>query len=146
MAIVWLLLTIILFAGELILPNLVLLWFGIGALCSLAIAVFDLPIIIQLGVFILVSLTLFSKFTKDIVTSKDNKYSSIMNVREGSVGVVKATIESYGIGVVTIDNQDWSARGMGGIPISEGKSVEVVRSGVILIVRELKNEGSCLKK
>ena len=54
MAIVWLLLAIILFVGELLLPNLVLLWFGIGALCSLAIAVFDLPIIIQLGVFILV--------------------------------------------------------------------------------------------
>lgn len=87
-----------------------------------------------------VSLILFSKFTKDIVTAKDSKYSSPMQVREGSVGIVKSTIESYGIGIVTIDNQDWSARGIGGIAIPVGKSVEVVKTGVILIVRELKNK------
>lgn len=138
MEIIWFLLSTCLFIGELLLPNLVLLWFGIGALCSVVIAIIGLPILVQIGVFILVSLTLLTKYTKKMVNTKQDKYNSIMEVKEGAVGKVKSEIPVNGVGIVSIGGQDWSARAINDVAISKGKDIEVVEKGVILKVKELK--------
>ena len=138
MEIIWFLLSTCLFIGELLLPNLVLLWFGIGALCSVVIAIIGLPILVQIGVFIIVSLTLLTKYTKKMVNTKQDKYNSIMEVKEGDVGKVKSEIPVNGVGTVSIGGQDWSARAINDLAISKGKDIEVVEKGVILKVKELK--------
>ena len=138
MEIIWFLLSTCLFIGELLLPNLVLLWFGIGALCSVVIAIIGLPILVQISVFILVSLTLLTKYTKKIVNTKQDKYNSIMEVKEGAIGKVKSEIPVNGVGTVSIGGQDWSARAINDVAISKGKDIEVVEKGVILKVKELK--------
>lgn len=138
MEIIWFLLSTCLFIGELLLPNLVLLWFGIGALCSVVIAIIGLPILVQIGVFILVSLTLLTKYTKKMVNTKQDKYNSIMEVKEGAIGKVKSEIPVNGVGTVSIGGQDWSARAINDVAISKGKDIEVVEKGVILKVKELK--------
>lgn len=138
MEIIWFLLSTCLFIGELLLPNLVLLWFGIGALCSVVIAIIGLPILVQISVFILVSLTLLTKYTKKMVNTKQDKYNSIMEVKEGAVGKVKSEIPVNGVGIVSIGGQDWSARAINDVAISKGKDIEVVEKGVILKVKELK--------
>lgn len=138
MEIIWFLLSTCLFIGELLLPNLVLLWFGIGALCSVVIAIIGLPILVQIGVFIIVSLTLLTKYTKKMVNTKQDKYNSIMEVKEGDVGKVKSEIPVNGVGTVSIGGQDWSARAINDVAISKGKDIEVVEKGVILKVKELK--------
>lgn len=138
MEIIWFLLSTCLFIGELLLPNLVLLWFGIGALCSVVIAIIGLPILVQIGVFIIVSLTLLTKYTKKMVNTKQDKYNSIMEVKEGAIGKVKNEIPVNGVGIVSIGGQDWSARAINDVAISKGKDIEVVEKGVILKVKELK--------
>lgn len=138
MEIIWFLLSTCLLIGELLLPNLVLLWFGIGALCSVVVAIIGLPIIVQISVFILVSLTLLTKYTKKMVNIKQDKYNSIMEVKEGTIGKVKSEIPVNGVGTVSIGGQDWSARAINDLAISKGKDIEVVEKGVILKVKELK--------
>lgn len=138
MEIIWFLLSTCLLIGELLLPNLVLLWFGIGALCSVVIAIIGLPILVQIGVFILVSLILLTKYTKKMVNTKQDKYNSIMEVKEGAIGKVKSEIPVNGVGIVSIGGQDWSARAINDLAISKGKDIEVVEKGVILKVKELK--------
>lgn len=138
MEIIWFLLSTCLFIGELLLPNLVLLWFGIGALCSVVIAIIGLPILVQIVVFILVSLILLTKYTKKMVNTKQDKYNSIMEVKQGAIGKVKNEIPVNGVGTVSIGGQDWSARAINDVAISKGKDIEVVEKGVILKVKELK--------
>lgn len=140
MEIFWFVLSLILFIGELLLPSLLLIWFGVGALCALISCFLGFSMGVQGIVFWVVSFILCAKFTKGLVRDKDCNYEPVMGISEGSRGVVTDVISPSKVGAIEVGGQEWSAKSVNLEEIGKGKEVEVVKTGVVLVVKEVKDE------
>lgn len=140
----WLAAIVILLIMEIISLGLTTIWFAGGALVAFILAVFNVPVLIQIFVFLVVSLLLLI-FTRPIAVKYFNKDRARTNV-EGMIGqqaIVLSEIDNIqGTGRVTVSGQEWSARTMADdikLPVGTVVIIKDVK-GVKLIVEERKEE------
>ncbi len=139
MVFVWAGVAVLFLVGEIFSAGFALLWFGIGAGVSAVLAVFNLPLWLQIIVFIFLSSVLFglSRIFFKRVTRNAEKVGIASDRAIGKTGVVIVRIDpDIGKGMVRVDHEEWRAESVDGKPIEAGKKVEVVRlEGVRLFVK-----------
>lgn len=137
---IWLVIFVILVAVEIATMGLTTIWFAGGALLATIAAALGAPVWLQLVLFIAVSAVLLF-FTRPIAVKYFNKDRVRTNVESliGKQAIVISEIDNLqGIGQVTVNGQEWSARSAAGdIRLSVGAVVTILAiNGVKLIVEE----------
>ena len=117
--------------------HLVSIWFAAGSLAAMVISLLNLPVWLQIMVFILVStvaLFAFWPLVRKYLNPKITKTN--VDAVVGSTGIVTACIDNISaVGQVKLGSMEWSARSESGKPIPEGTLVKVERiEGVKAIV------------
>ena len=140
MPFVWIGIAIIFAIAEGATMGLVTIWFTVGAGVAAVAAAFDLPMIVQLVIFIVVSLVLLI-FTRPILKKKlkIGKEKNIIEQYVGETGLVIDEIKPYNQGRIKLKSLEWAAVGnKPEIGYEKGKEVKVVRiEGVKAIVEPL---------
>lgn len=111
-AIIWLGLVVVLLLTEALTMGLTTIWFAGGALLAFIVALFNGPLPLQVGVFIVVSMVMLI-FTRPAATRFMNKKIEKTNVDSmiGKTGVVTEVIHNLqGTGRVAVNGIDWTAR------------------------------------
>lgn len=142
--IVWLVLLVILIVIELITMGLTTIWFAGGALAAALVSIPGTPIVLQVIVFLIVSLVLLF-FTRPVAVKYFNKDRVRTNIESmiGRQAIVVSEINNVeGIGQVNTGGMEWSARSSyHNVVLPVGAVVTVLGvDGVKLIVEE-RNEG-----
>lgn len=137
---VWFILFLALLFLELITINLVSIWFAIGAVASLITASLTDNVMIQIIVFILVSIMALL-ITKPIVKKLRKREITPTNLDRviGKIGVVTKGISKNSYGEVKVEGSIWTAKAEK--KIKEKSQVKVLKiEGVKLLVEEVKEE------
>lgn len=137
MAVVWLIIMIIFLAIEASTVGLTCIWFAAGSLVALLLALFNVPVIAQIIVFLIVSICLLV-FTRKIFVEKlkTGKVDTNADALIGEMGEVISKIEPLHMGQVRAKGQVWSAICKEDIVIDEGVTVKIrAIEGVKLIVK-----------
>jgi membrane protein implicated in regulation of membrane protease activity len=141
--IAWLILLVVLVLIEFITLGLTTVWFAGGALAAFVVSIFIDNLILELVVFVIVSLLLLF-FTRPIVIKHFNPKRVRTNYEEliGKEAVVTASIDNLSsTGLVRVNGQEWSARSADGAPIEKDTLVTIKDiSGVKLIVSVKKED------
>ena len=138
MLLIWLIALIVLIVAELVTMGLTTIWFAAGALVASIAAALHAPVVIQVVLFLIVSLVLLI-FTRPVAVRYFNKDRARTNVESmiGMQGVVISEINNLeGIGQIQVNGQEWTARTRTeGMTLPVGSVVVVVAvNGVKLIV------------
>lgn len=140
MMIVWLVLMILFIVVEIATVGLVSIWFAGGALIACLLAMANIHVIIQVVVFLIVSIVLLS-FTRPLAEKNLNKNRTKTNY-EGIIGKVVRVTERidniHGTGTALVNGQEWTARAESdNIILEQGDVAQVVNiTGVKLIVKK----------
>ena len=135
---IWLMILVVLVAGEAITVGLTFIWFAAGALGALLVAVLGGPVWLQVVVFLLVSaltLVLVRPVAAKLLTpgisptNADRILSQIALVTQDIDNIAET-------GQVKIYGQSWTARSENGEPIPAQTRVRILRiEGVKVFVR-----------
>lgn len=107
---IWLGIAIIFAIIEAITLGLTTIWFAGGALVALFAAIFNSPLGVQIGLFILVSGVLIGMTRKVLVNKmKLGNEKTNVDALAGKTAIVVATVRSLEPGRVTIGGQEWAA-------------------------------------
>lgn len=140
MSIFWFALFILLLIIEFVTVNLVTLWFAVGAVAAMICATFTESIIIQLGVFIFVSLLsilIMKPMVKKFMHSPITPTNSDRFI--GKIGEVTKEINANNYGEIKILGTVWTA--VADSKITVGTKVKVKEiDGVKLIVEKKEDE------
>ncbi len=131
MLFVWLVLLIVFIVIELVTMGLTTIWFAGGALLAAVAAALHAPLVIQVALFLIVSILLLF-FTRPIAVRYFNKDRIKTNVESmvGRQAIVISEIDNLeGIGQVTVGGQEWTARSM-----DENQKIAV---GTVVLVRAI---------
>lgn len=128
-AIFWLVAMIVFIIAEASTVALVSIWFAVGALAAIVVALLGGGVGVQVSVFLAVSVllllclrTVVRKYIRPRLT-RTNVDSVI-----GSTGVVTTPVNNVAaLGQVSIAGMEWSARSTTGAPLPEGALVRVDR-------------------
>lgn len=141
--IIWLIILAFLIIVEIITLGLTTIWFAGGALVAFIVSLFYDNLILEIILFIVVSLVLLF-FTRPIVKKFFNSTRTKTNYEAiiGREAMVTGKIDNiHNTGWATVNGQEWSARSVNGQIIEKGTKVIVESiSGVKLIV-SIKKEG-----
>lgn len=132
LTIFWLIVLILSIVIEAITMGLTSIWFAGGALVSLLLSAFNVPVWIQIVVFFVVSVVLIC-FTRPIAVKYFNKDRVRTNVESliGRQAIVISEIDNLqGIGQVTVGGKQWSAR--------NAKEEKVIPVGAVVRVCAIK--------
>lgn len=141
---VWLAAMIILIIIEIVTVGLTTIWFAIGALMAIIVSMLGGGIILQLTVFLLISLGMLI-FTRPLAIRYINNSRTRTNY-EGIIGkVVRITQEVDNIagkGAAVVNGQEWTVRSADdGIRMETGSLAKIVDiKGVRLIVEQYEEE------
>lgn len=141
---VWLAAMIILIIIEIVTVGLTTIWFAIGALVAIIVSMLGGGIILQLTVFLLISLGMLI-FTRPLAIRYINNSRTRTNY-EGIIGkVVRITQEVDNIagkGAAVVNGQEWTVRSADdGIRMEAGSLAKIVDiKGVRLIVDKYEEE------
>lgn len=138
---VWIVAGLILAALEMLMPGLVIIWFGIAAVVTGILAIFVHNPYVQFGVFIVLSgiMVVFSQRIARRITHKEPEPVG-SNRMPGAIGIVVQDINPPGLGRVKVSGDEWRAEAAAAI--SRGQRVRVLRvDGTRLIVEPIE-EGS----
>ena len=136
----WLITLVILIVIEIVTMGLTTIWFAGGALIALFLAVADLSIYIQTGVFFLVSIVLLV-CTRPLAVKYFNRKVEKTNMDSiiGKKAIVLSEINNLKeTGLVSLNGMEWSARAYEGESIIIAGAVVIVKAveGVKLMVVE----------
>lgn len=142
MTVVWLVILVLLVVVELLTMGLTTVWFAGGALIAAIVSIFETPVLLQVFVFLIVSLLLLY-FTRPIAVKYFNKDRVRTNVESliGRQAIVLSEIDNLdGTGLIQVDGIEWTARSRDEkVRIQVGAVVTVLAiDGVKLIVEERK--------
>lgn len=142
--IAWLVILIIMLVTEIITLGLTTIWFAGGAFAAFIAALFDAPLVIQIILFLVVSLVLLWS-TRPIAVKYINKSRTKTNIESiiGMTGIVTEDIDNVrNKGLVNLNGQMWTARTLEeNISIPKDKQVVIKAiQGVKLIVEEKKED------
>lgn len=136
---IWIVIAVIFAIIEALTMGLTTIWFSAGAVCASFMAMANASMLLQVIVFLLVSIVLLY-FTKPFAEKKLRIGQEKTNVDAliGKKGLVVATISPFQSGQVKVGGQIWTAIGNEtDITIQEGTEVTVSKiEGVKLIVIE----------
>jgi inner membrane protein len=143
----WLVLGVLLLAVELFTPGgFYLLFFGVGAIVTGALALIGLPPgdspLIQIAIFIVVSLAGLLLFRNALVARfrRRGRGGDVDSLSQ-SAAIVLADIAPGAIGKVELRGANWTARNTGGVPLVRGQRCTVERiDGLTLWVRVAADE------
>lgn len=140
----WLILVVVMLIIEIITLGLTTLWFAGGALVAFIASLFGAPLIVQIILFIVVSIILLL-VTRPLAVKYFNKDRIRTNAESliGTRAIVISEIDNLqGIGQVTVGGQEWSAKAKDSQRnFQPGEVVDIVEiQGVKLIVEESKEE------
>ena len=128
----WLAVMVVMLIIEIATLGLTTIWFAGGALIAFILAMLNVPLVVQIVVFLIVSLVL-AIFTRPVAVKYFNKDRVRTNI-EGMIGkqaiVVSEVDNLQGIGRVTVGGQEWSAR-----TAEDGMALPV---GAVVIIKEVK--------
>lgn len=124
----WLVLLLIFLVAEAACPiHLVSLWFAVGSLAALLVAMLYGPIWLQITVFLLVSgvlLVLLWPLVRKYLNPNVTKTN--LDAVVGSEGLVTAAIDNLSaVGQVKLGAMEWTARSTSGAPIPAGTVIRV---------------------
>lgn len=141
-SVLWIIVAVLGGIIEVMTLGLTTIWFSIGALVALLFSMLELPLGIQITVFI-VSSSLLLYYTRPIAKKvlKIGHTKTNVDSLEGEVGVVIKEINKFkSTGQVKINGQIWSAKTLHDEVISENEKVEVINvEGVKLVVIKVNN-------
>lgn len=135
----WLIIILSLSFIEMITVNLVTVWFVASGLVSLILSFFNVPFLVQFGVFVIFGFILLVT-TRKMLTEKLNLHKQKTNLDRvvGMEGIVTDKISKYDPGEVKVDGKRWTAVEVNGKTVEKGKSVRIIKiEGVKLIVEEV---------
>lgn len=140
---VWLIIFVACIALEIVSMGLTTIWFAGGAVIAAVCAAIGAPLWLQCILFLAVSCVLLF-FTRPIAVKYFNKDRVKTNAESyvGKQGIVISEIDNLqGIGQVTVEGKEWTARTTDDHVTLPAGSVVVVRaiSGVKLMVEEKKD-------
>lgn len=139
----WIIVAVVCAIVEAVSLGITSIWFVLGAIVALILASFDVPFIIQIVVFLAVSIVLLI-YTRPIATKylKLGKEKTNVEAVVGLEGVVIEKIDNVlGKGQVKIGGLIWSAKSEDGEDIEKEEEVEVVAvKGVRVIVKKIERE------
>jgi len=140
-SIYWLIVLAILIFIEILTLGLTTIWFAGGALVSFIVSLFYDNLLIEIILFLIISLVLLY-FTRPIVLKYFNP-KRIKTNYEGVIGkeaLVITTIDNINaVGQVSVDGQEWSAKSLERNIIEKGSTVRVQGiTGVKLMVTIIK--------
>ncbi len=144
--IVWLVLLLLFVAGEAVSVGLTAIWFAAGALAALIAAMLGGGLILQIVLFLVVSilcLLAVRPLAARFVNSKTQPTNADRVI--GAEALVTETIDNVkGIGSVIIGGIAWTARSCGDVVIPKGSMVRVMRiEGVKVYVQTVKEAVKC---
>ena len=119
--------------------GLTTIWFAIAAVICMLLAIFHATLILQIIVFLFVSLVLLL-FTRPFFIKKLKVGQTKTNIDSlpGKIGFVVKEIPPYETGFIKIDGQLWTAKNASDSVIGSGSKVVVIRvEGVKLIVEKI---------
>ncbi len=136
---IWLIISILLFIIEAATVNLFTIWFGLGAICAMIVALAGGNLIWQILVFAVVSVVLLA-FTRPLAKKLIKKTPTNSDSLIGKIAVVTQRVDNLEFtGEVKIDGKFWTARSVDDSVIEQGETVEITEiSGVKLIVKIIK--------
>ena len=139
----WLVLFIVFILFEIITLGLTTIWFASGALIALIASLLGADVIVQIIIFIVVSVLLLI-FTRPYAKKFINDKTTKTNVDDliGKTGKVTETIDNINsTGLVYINGLYWLARSANDLVIYEDEIVTIIRiEGVKLIVSNKREE------
>ena len=140
MSLLWMILCIVLVLIEIMTINLVTIWFAIGALASFIFSFFIKNILLQIIIFIVVSIISLLCTKKFAIKVKGGKIEPTnLDMVIGKHGTVTEEIKKEEPGEVKVDGKRWSA--ISNKKIKVGSKVEILSiDGVKLNVKEIKEE------
>lgn len=146
MIFVWLGLTVFFLILEGISVQLTSIWFALGAIVAMLLAVFHVDSLpVQIAAFVIVSLvTLIATrpLTRKLIDKKKQPTNADRNIGETAI-VTTDIVNLEGKGEVKVKGTQWTARSADGTDISTGETVRVLRiEGVKLIVEKTENGGN----
>ena len=137
MTILWIAAIVVLLIIEGATSGLVTIWFAIGAVAALLVALVDAPVWLQVLVFLAVSFVTLI-FTRPLAQRHLNSKTQPTNADRliGRECIVTETIDNIaGTGAVSVGGQTWTARSVSDAPIQPNARAVVRRiEGVKLIV------------
>ena len=142
MTVVWLVILVVLVVIELLTMGLTTIWFAGGALIAAIASLFRAPFVVQVILFLVVSVVLMF-FTRPLAVKYFNKDRVRTNAESlvGRQAIVISEIDNLqGTGQVNVGGMEWSARTKeDGVTIPVGTVTTVLAiNGVKLVVEERK--------
>ena len=138
MSILWLCAVAILGVAEALTVTLTCVWFAVGALAAMIVALFGGALWLQILIFAVVSLICVLALRPLAKTKLGGAQKIATNADRliGQEAIVTETIDNVaGTGAASVGGTVWTARGVTPVPIAEGRRVWVQRiEGVKLIV------------
>lgn len=135
----WLFVVVVMAIIEIITLGLTTIWFAGGALVAFIASLLGAGFVIQVALFIVVSVALMA-VTRPLAVKYLNKDRVKTNAESliGKFAVVKEEIDNLNArGQVSVDGQEWTARAIEEEIIPQGATVEIVKiSGVKLLVKQ----------
>lgn len=133
----WLIALAVFLVIEIITLGLTTIWFAGGSLVAFTLALFNVPVLVQVVVFLIVSIMLLV-ITRPVIEKKLNESRTRTNVNSmvGKEGRVTETIDNFNqTGTVLISGLEWTARSSSDEIIPEGSKVLVdeVRGVKVLV-------------
>jgi len=134
---VWIIAGLVLAALEMIVPGLVIIWYGIAGVVTGVLAIFIHNAYIQFGIFIVLSavMVVFSQRIARKITHPEPEPVGA-NRMTGAVGLVVQDITPPELGRVKVNGDEWRAQA--DTAITHGTKVRVLTvEGTHLVVRPL---------
>lgn len=148
MIVFWTIAFVIFVVVEAATVGLTSIWFALGSLASLLAAFLKAPDLLQIVLFIAVSVIALI-FTRPLAVKYLNSRKKATNADRvyEMVGVVIEDIDNVlATGLVSVGGKQWTARSLSGIPIEKDTLVRAVRiEGVKLIVVPVQEKEEAVK-
>lgn len=141
MPILWTVLIIVFAVAEAFTLGLTSIWFALGAVFGLLVAIAGFPIYAQIATFLIATLIMVI-YTRPVAQKYLRIGASKTNVTAllGETGIILKRIDAHNLGQVKVKGQIWTAKSEAGQEIPRGEEVEIVAvEGVKLIVRSLEH-------
>jgi membrane protein implicated in regulation of membrane protease activity len=137
-ATVWFIIGLACIIAEFGLPGLVIIFFGIGAwVVALLLFVFDLPLALQIMIFLLVSVTALLFLRKKFLPRQEAS-SDVTEDLIGRSAIVKKALSKGKPGTVSFKGAVWKASTESPATIEAGQQVRIVgHESIVLFVEPL---------
>lgn len=135
----WISITIICIVIETFTMSLTTIWFGISAFVMVFLAFTPMPFIVQLFIFVVISLILLI-FTRPLLKKKINKNKVATNYEQiiGKIAVVTKEITDMEKGTIKINGMEWTAAIKEGEKLPEGSKCTIEEIvGVTVYVKKI---------